>query len=1363
MEFEFEVWLRGLPSETVLHVTPSETAPRGAANVVSAGELLGWAAVYPGAVDSSGEPPAEQHDRSLTAAELGAMTDAELLEAVVGHVGRFVGDWAISSPALGELRGRLVAADLTPGPEPVPWQQQVIDQHQLEQELASRIGVRDDETATHAIARWALSKLTPDTRRRVASEAFDVEPRFGPGGDGGEVTIDSSSFPADRFDAGGFEPLPRIPELPMLGPVDAVFRRAFPHLAAFDAELRSIGVIGDDDPAVVVLRPQAGRRSAAAWFFDVPSGSTLFVNPTPRFEDQRLDLLPTLGDTRLRAIDLSIEGHATASRGSGVPLSVEGILEDPTPLWTAITVPDQVSVGVDPGGDGGFTVVNGAGEVVGHVAGGPDDGAPQGMTEQAAAEPFVDTADRALRRALFDNSVLGITIPTAAMVADELLAHLDRGGWAITAKAVTPDESAKRDEQDEGAVYGLEVEAPSASYQARSVIGRLETSLAGNLILRVGRQNEPGLAGPWHQTEHVVLAPDEALRFAVAVVAKVAKQEPVTIDLAGQRAARLFDKLDKLHASMATAGVEPEFPWTIGEDLPYATLVETTLGELGELLDVIRPRGIKPTLGGSIEGTGYWALDDVPLPDGVPHALAVGAPRIALRDPNGRSWAGWMALDDLDSLRVQLDLGRDWLEGKRPVPDGGELTHAQQTTALSSAIRGDVGDLAPGWDDDEVHDVVACLIDNGYRIIGSGSPVPPNLTPVRRLISRWRLRASDFEAAFDPDDEVNEAVVDELRTCANELWDALDRPDLDPEPSAADAPKPLIEVLADFPVPPAPPSDAPDGVPVKAVLAVAWQLDADAAKCDQLIEGEGEAHGGVLHAQWRGEANALRAAAAKLRDIIPVPPGALGRLAEAIGVPEAQLEQLAESIGNRPDDDPDDVSIMGAVHTLRDWAADGLSAELYEPVVKVLPGLMVKLVELGWRDCSDDVYPGDIVTTFGGPTGVSSQMVPHNQHFDPGTVEGTAVELVHHRLHRMTSTRCPKAMTHGETPFAFGDHASCDSLTEAQAIVAEVVSVPVPDPTGARLATVELLAELLEDRYPSNPGDRRHMVTAERLLGIFEAVPDRQPDTEKVAMKHYAKKLLGRELRRNPGAYRDTALVELNTLLGEPFTIDPDADDPDVPQERFTFVEFMLWLRQRNDDDLLTVVSTCSPAPKVIVPAGRLRGWLDNRTRAGYPDATDAQRVVWGAADEYGVAGVLKVLSEHPEVGPSAQGVIELAKLSFRMMVQHLAEKITRSTDELIVATGGAAVPPSGYPLPTVVRDLSEPLDPDCELMDDDLDPVLAGYAMEVRRLRRLIESLRLTVTEREVRFNDRGKPRRSRDHALIADALGDILRGDHG
>jgi hypothetical protein len=55
--------------------------------------------------------------------------------------------------------------------------------------------------------------------------------------------------------------------------------------------------------------------------------------------------------------------------------------------------------------------------------------------------------------------------------------------------------------------YGRQLE-PSDWNRERSLIQSPSLSGSGNVILRVGREWESG--GSWHQTEHVVLSPDEA-------------------------------------------------------------------------------------------------------------------------------------------------------------------------------------------------------------------------------------------------------------------------------------------------------------------------------------------------------------------------------------------------------------------------------------------------------------------------------------------------------------------------------------------------------------------------------------------------------------------------------------------------------------------------------------------------------------------------------------------------------------------------------------------------------------------------------------------------------------------------------------
>jgi len=59
-------------------------------------------------------------------------------------------------------------------------------------------------------------------------------------------------------------------------------------------------------------------------------------------------------------------------------------------------------------------------------------------------------------------------------------------------------------------MYGVTVPRSTIRTDRRSVVGEIETSMAGNVILRIGRENDIG----WSQTEHVVLAPEEAQALA---------------------------------------------------------------------------------------------------------------------------------------------------------------------------------------------------------------------------------------------------------------------------------------------------------------------------------------------------------------------------------------------------------------------------------------------------------------------------------------------------------------------------------------------------------------------------------------------------------------------------------------------------------------------------------------------------------------------------------------------------------------------------------------------------------------------------------------------------------------------------------
>ena len=71
-------------------------------------------------------------------------------------------------------------------------------------------------------------------------------------------------------------------------------------------------------------------------------------------------------------------------------------------------------------------------------------------------------------------------------------------------------------------LYGVVV--PPGKYNPRrGVIAAPESSPAGNLVLRVGREHIGGEG--WHQTEHVVLEPAEAERLALDILHKLGAPE----------------------------------------------------------------------------------------------------------------------------------------------------------------------------------------------------------------------------------------------------------------------------------------------------------------------------------------------------------------------------------------------------------------------------------------------------------------------------------------------------------------------------------------------------------------------------------------------------------------------------------------------------------------------------------------------------------------------------------------------------------------------------------------------------------------------------------------------------------------------
>lgn len=64
-------------------------------------------------------------------------------------------------------------------------------------------------------------------------------------------------------------------------------------------------------------------------------------------------------------------------------------------------------------------------------------------------------------------------------------------------------------------IYGTKVDR-SIYHPLADVIGQVETSQAGNVVLRVGQEVAPH--NGWHQTAHVVLTPDEARALAALLI-----------------------------------------------------------------------------------------------------------------------------------------------------------------------------------------------------------------------------------------------------------------------------------------------------------------------------------------------------------------------------------------------------------------------------------------------------------------------------------------------------------------------------------------------------------------------------------------------------------------------------------------------------------------------------------------------------------------------------------------------------------------------------------------------------------------------------------------------------------------------------
>lgn len=61
-------------------------------------------------------------------------------------------------------------------------------------------------------------------------------------------------------------------------------------------------------------------------------------------------------------------------------------------------------------------------------------------------------------------------------------------------------------------IYGLGITRLDAL--PRSCIGEVFRTAGGNMVLRVGRENEIG----WNQTEHVVMTREEAIELALTLI-----------------------------------------------------------------------------------------------------------------------------------------------------------------------------------------------------------------------------------------------------------------------------------------------------------------------------------------------------------------------------------------------------------------------------------------------------------------------------------------------------------------------------------------------------------------------------------------------------------------------------------------------------------------------------------------------------------------------------------------------------------------------------------------------------------------------------------------------------------------------------
>jgi hypothetical protein len=142
-------------------------------------------------------------------------------------------------------------------------------------------------------------------------------------------------------------------------------------------------------------------------------------------------------------------------------------------------------------------------------------------------------------------------------------------------------------------LYGTAM--PPTEYQEahdrpRSVIGMLTTSVAGNVVLKVGREVERD--GNWELSEHVVLEPMEAAQFAMEVLQLSGAVAPTTSEspLTAQElrvAAAACNGAAGIRRAIGSIGMTGPNP---NPDQEAATLesVAAKLAQLAQTLDVNR-------------------------------------------------------------------------------------------------------------------------------------------------------------------------------------------------------------------------------------------------------------------------------------------------------------------------------------------------------------------------------------------------------------------------------------------------------------------------------------------------------------------------------------------------------------------------------------------------------------------------------------------------------------------------------------------------------------------------------------------------------------------------------------------------------